>query len=91
MLHPEVHAAPVLGGRIAPVAAIEHVVDADPDRDGVLVVINATPQPTTVAGTGAGWMLHDVQAGGGDAVVRGSTAGSDSVTVPARTTAVFER
>ncbi len=65
--------------------------DADPDRDGVLVVINATPQATTVARTGAGWTLHDVQAGGGDAVVRGSTAGSDSVTVPARTTAVFER
>ena len=65
--------------------------DADPDRDGVLVVINATPQATTVAGTGAGWTLHDVQAGGGDAVVKGSTVAADAVTVPARTTAVLER
>lgn len=65
--------------------------DADPDRDGVLVVINATPKATTVAGTGAGWSLHDVQANGGDAVVKGSTVAADAVTVPARTTAVFER
>lgn len=65
--------------------------DADPDRDGVLVVINATPQATTVAGTGAGWTLHGVQANGGDAVVKGSTVAADAVTVPARTTAVLER
>ncbi|UFN43842.1 pullulanase-type alpha-1,6-glucosidase [Nocardioides okcheonensis] len=65
--------------------------DADPRRDGVLVVVNASPEATTVAGTGAGWTLHDVQASGADAVVKGSTATADSVTVPARTTAVFER
>jgi hypothetical protein len=65
--------------------------DADPDRDAILVVFNATPGASTVAGTGAGWTLHDVQANGGDAVVKGSTVAADAVTVPARTTAVFER
>jgi pullulanase-type alpha-1,6-glucosidase len=65
--------------------------DADPDRDAILVVFNATPGTTTVSGTGAGWTLHDVQANGGDAVVKGSTVAADAVTVPARTTAVFDR
>lgn len=65
--------------------------DADPERDGVLVVVNAAGAGATVSGTGAGWTLHDVQASGTDAVVKGSTVAADSVTVPARTTAVFER
>ena len=65
--------------------------DADADRDGILVVFNATPQATTVDGTGAGWTLHGVQASGTDAVVKGSTVSAGGVTVPARTTAVFER
>jgi pullulanase-type alpha-1,6-glucosidase len=65
--------------------------DADPERDGVLVVINASGAPATVAGTGSGWALHDVQASGTDAVVKRSTVAADAVTVPARTTAVFER
>jgi hypothetical protein len=65
--------------------------DADPDRDGVLVVFNATPGVTTIAGTGGGWTLHDVQAAGGDEVVKGATVATDAVTVPGRTTAVFER
>ena len=65
--------------------------DADADRDGILVVFNATPGATTVSGAGAGWTLHDVQASGSDAVVKGSTVAGDAVTVPARTTAVFER
>ena len=65
--------------------------DADADRDGVLVVFNATPSATTVRGAGGGWTLHDVQASGGDEVVKGSTVAADAVTVPARTTAVFER
>lgn len=63
----------------------------DPARDGVLVVVNASPRATTVTGTGAGWRLHTVQAGGADPVVRGSTVAADAVTVPGRTTAVFER
>ncbi|HXH76946.1 pullulanase-type alpha-1,6-glucosidase [Nocardioides sp.] len=65
--------------------------DADADRDGVLVVFNATPGEQTVSGTGAGWRLHDVQAAGSDGVVKVSTAAADGVTVPGRTTAVFER
>jgi hypothetical protein len=66
-------------------------VDADPARDGMLVVFNATPDAATVAGTGGGWRLHTVQASGSDEVVRASTVAADAVTVPARTTAVFER
>ncbi len=65
--------------------------DADPARNGVLVVFNATPDAATVAATGAGWSLHPVQAGGADPVVQGSSAAPDSVSVPARTTAVFTR
>ena len=45
----------------------------------------------TVDGTGAGWRLHDVQASSTDEVVKGSTVAADAVTVPGRTTAVFER
>jgi len=65
--------------------------DADPERDGVLVVVNAGTTATSVAGTGGGWSLHRVQATGTDPVVRSSTVAADAVTVPARTTAVFER
>ncbi|WP_109508050.1 pullulanase-type alpha-1,6-glucosidase [Nocardioides speluncae] len=65
--------------------------DADADRDGVLVVFNASPDATTVSGAGDGWALHPVQAGGSDEVVKGSTVGDGRVTVPARTTAVFTR
>ena len=65
--------------------------DADAGRDGILVVFNATPRAHTVPGTGSGWTLHGVQASGSDDVVKGSTVAADAVTVPARTTAVFER
>ncbi|HEY0773643.1 MAG TPA: alpha-1,6-glucosidase domain-containing protein, partial [Nocardioidaceae bacterium] len=65
--------------------------DADPSLDGVLVVFNASTASTKVAGVGAGWSLHSVQAAGQDQVVKESAAAGDSVTVPARTTAVFVR
>ena len=65
--------------------------DADPDRDGVLVVINASRRPPPSPGPVPAGRCTDVQAGGGDAVVKGSTVAADAVTVPARTTAVFER
>jgi len=65
--------------------------DTDPALDGVLVVFNATPGAVEVAGTGAGWSLHEVQAGGLDPVVKESTVAADTVTVPGRTTAVFTR
>ena len=65
--------------------------DADPARDGILVVVNASPDVQTVGGTGPGWRLHGVQASGTDDVVKASTVAADAVTVPPRTTAVFER
>ena len=65
--------------------------DADADRDGILVVFNATPHASSVEGAGGGWTLHDVHASGTDDVVKGSSVAADGVTVPARTTAVFER
>ena len=65
--------------------------DADPALDGVLVVLNASPSQTTVDEVGDGWRLHEVQAAGSDEVVKRSTADAGSVTVPARTTAVFVR
>jgi pullulanase-type alpha-1,6-glucosidase len=63
----------------------------DPDRDAVLVVLNASPEATTVGGVGSGWRLHEVQQGGADAVVRQSLAAGDGVTVPGRTVAVLVR
>jgi hypothetical protein len=68
--------------------------DVDRAREGLVVVWNATPSPTTqvVESTaGSRWTLHPVQAGGSDRVVR--TASHDrrtgAFTVPARTVAVF--
>ncbi len=70
--------------------------DVDRARKGIVVVFNASDQPTTqrVPGaTRAGYRLHPVQANGSDPVVR--TADYDrrtgEFTVPARTIAVFER
>ncbi|HEX6247804.1 MAG TPA: pullulanase-type alpha-1,6-glucosidase, partial [Nocardioidaceae bacterium] len=65
--------------------------DADPALDGLLVVFNASPSQTTVTAVGEGWSLHDVQADGSDQVVKESFSADGSVTVPARTTAVFVR
>jgi pullulanase/glycogen debranching enzyme len=65
--------------------------DADPARNGVLVVFNATPAATTVDATGSGWALHEAQVNGEDEIVKQSETAQDSVTVPARTTAVFVR
>ncbi len=65
--------------------------DADPRLDGVLAVFNATPDATTVADVGRGWVLHRVQARGADPVVKQSRNTGDTVRVPARTTAVFVR
>ncbi len=61
------------------------------DRESIVVVFNATPQPTTqaVPGLTGRYALHKVQAHGGDPVVKRSSYRSGSFTVPARTTAVF--
>ncbi|GAA3136998.1 hypothetical protein GCM10010466_29760 [Planomonospora alba] len=68
----------------------------DPTWKSITVVFNATPQeqPQTVAALkGAQVALHPVQAGGGDAVVKQARfdAGTGTLTVPARTVAVFVR
>ena len=68
--------------------------DVDPRLKGLVVVFNATPEPTTqtVAGTaGQRFGLHPVQANGADPVVKGSAYDrqTGTFTVPARTVAVF--
>ena len=68
--------------------------DLDPGAEGIVVVFNASDEPTTQtvpALAGARYALHPVQAGGGDPVVRASTyqSSSGTFTVPARTVAVF--
>ncbi len=65
--------------------------DADSRLDGVLVVFNATPETTSVAGVGDGWVLHSVQADGSDPVVKRSRGSQGAVQVPARTVAVLVR
>jgi pullulanase-type alpha-1,6-glucosidase len=62
--------------------------------DRIVVVFNATPSTTTQtipALAGRRFELHDVQARGGDPVVKGSRASRGAFTVPGRTTAVFSR
>jgi pullulanase-type alpha-1,6-glucosidase len=65
--------------------------DVDPDRDGIVVVVNATPDSAEVSGVGEGLELHPVQAGGADPVVKQTVVADGLVTVPARTTAVLQR
>jgi pullulanase-type alpha-1,6-glucosidase len=68
--------------------------DLDRKLEGVVVVFNASPEPTsqTVASLAhRGYTLHPIQARGGDPIVRRSAyqAASGTFTVPARTVAVF--
>jgi pullulanase-type alpha-1,6-glucosidase len=68
------------------------IVMAIEGRESIVVVFNATPGPTTQTipvPAGRRYALHDVQARGGDPVVKRSTASRGAFTVPARTTAVF--
>ena len=62
--------------------------------DRIVVVFNATPDPTTQKVPSLAdrrYELHEVQARGGDPVVKGSRASHGAFTVPGRTTAVFSR
>jgi len=89
------------GGPEQPAGVITMVIDDtvgtdfDPARERVVVVFNASDEPATVApGAGGepGLALHKVQATGSDEVVKTSTVGADgTLSVPARTTAVFVR
>ena len=66
----------------------------DPAIETLVVVFNASDEPTTQAlpsAAGKGFALHPVQADGADPVVQASSyaEGSGEFTVPARTVAVF--
>ena len=68
------------------------LADLDPARDAVVVVVNADVASHAVTVPGAsGFTLHPVLAASADPVVRTASAAGDTFTVPARTTAVFER
>jgi len=92
---------PIAGTDQAPGVVVMYLDDStgsdlDPEREGVLVVFNASPDPVTqqVPGlAGADLALHPVQAGGADAVVKDTAwdSTSGSVTVPGRTVAVLSR
>ena len=65
----------------------------DPERDGVLVVLNATGSGVRqhLPGlAGRDLTLHRVQAAGADPVVRSASWNGDTATVPGRTVAVFD-
>ena len=60
--------------------------------EGVVVVFNATPAATTQTIASLArrrYVLHPVQARGGDSVVRGASFRAGAFEVPARTVAVF--
>jgi hypothetical protein len=67
--------------------------DVDPALRGLVVVFNATPDPVDqkVPGLTGPVALSPVQADGADSVVKSAAydAGSSTLTVPARTVAVF--
>ena len=90
---------PGSGPDAAPGVIVMHVDDTvgrdvDSKLDGVLVVLNATPQEVSVPVAelaGRGYALSPVQARGSDAVVRGTTwdQATGTVVVPPRTVAVL--
>jgi len=66
--------------------------DLDPRWERIVVIFNASPDPTTqtVPGqAGRAFSLHPVQANGGDPVVREAHSVDGTFTVPARTVPVF--
>ena len=83
-----------IGGPQQTPGVIVMAIDDRRGRDGVVVVFNAAPEPTTqtVASlAGRRFSLHPVQAKGGDPIVKGSRhdARTGAFSVPARTVAVF--
>lgn len=66
--------------------------DLDPAREAVVVIVNAdkVAHDLTVPGA-SGFALHPVLAASADAVVKTSSVSGAVFTVPARTTAVFEK
>ena len=94
-------AFPIGGTQQAPGVVVMYLddtvgTDLDPRWEGVLVVVNSSPDAVsqTVAGlVGADLGLHPVQVAGADDVVRSTTwdAATGPVTVPARTVSVLVR
>ncbi|GAB2684785.1 pullulanase-type alpha-1,6-glucosidase [Thalassiella azotivora] len=92
---------PVGGPDQAPGVVVMHVddtggTDLDPEREGLLVVVNASDEPVTQAVPGLAGerlSLHPVQAEGADPVVQRTRwrAATGTVTVPARTVAVLSQ
>jgi pullulanase len=65
--------------------------DLDPERHGIIVVVNASKGGQTLEVAGAsGATLHPVLQASADPVVRQASVSGSQVTVPARTTAVFQ-
>ncbi|MCP3800942.1 pullulanase-type alpha-1,6-glucosidase [Allokutzneria sp. A3M-2-11 16] len=66
--------------------------NVDPNREGVLVVINPRPTAQSVLlPPGLPWKLHEIQAGGTDRTVKEATTERGVGQIPARTVAVFVR
>jgi pullulanase-type alpha-1,6-glucosidase len=64
----------------------------DSAHSKIVVVFNATPTAQTISDpalAGLALELHPIQAEGSDAVVKAATAADGTLTIPARTTAVF--
>lgn len=70
--------------------------DADPARQGLVIVFNASPTATTQpvpATAGQQWTLNPIQAAGSDRVVKASSfnRANGTFSVPARTVAIFQQ
>ncbi|RTE50681.1 pullulanase-type alpha-1,6-glucosidase [Actinobaculum sp. 352] len=68
--------------------------DIDPERDGLLVVFNASPNAITEAINGmegTDLTLSQIQQDGGDEVVKQTVWDNGTVTIPGRTVAVLEQ
>ncbi|WP_302786664.1 alpha-1,6-glucosidase domain-containing protein, partial [Actinotignum sanguinis] len=65
--------------------------DIDPQLDGIIAVFNASPRPVTekIEGVTETYALSPIQRQGYDDAVRGATLIRGTVTVPARSVAVF--
>jgi pullulanase-type alpha-1,6-glucosidase len=85
------------GGPGQPAGVIEMRVDdtvgpdVDPALKDLVVVFNASPATQRVPAPSGRYVLHPVQAGGSDPVVKTARQSGGAFTVPARTVAVFIR
>lgn len=64
--------------------------DLDPNRDGIVVVVNGTPNEQIFDIDYAGLQPHALHASSADSVLRGASVSGNELRVPPLTTAVFE-